>query len=421
MRLREASPLWRKGRRGAVLIQFAISLIAILGVVVFTLDGGLQMDRRRQAQTAADTAALAAADILFKNYVTYQGTDPKGQAKQAALSVAAANGFANDGTVTTVTVNIPPLSGPNLGQLGYAEVLVQYHQTAIFGVIYGANSYTINARAVAVGQWAPLNIGILVLDPTSSGSLSSGGGGMATVTAKVIVDSNSASAAVTTGGSSITAPEFDITGGYSGTGLNGTIKTGQTPTPDPLRFLPEPDPSTMPIQSTKKLMINSPTVLQPGVYQGGISVTGQGGITMAPGIYYMDGGGLSFTGQGSMYASGVMIYNNPHSSNDSISIQGSAQGSVLLTPPTSGIYQGMGLFQERGSSPTMSVSGNGNFYIQGTFYAASALLKIAGNSPGNVIGSQYISYDLTFSGNGGETIKWDAGKIAPIRNIGLVE
>jgi hypothetical protein len=197
------------------------------------------------------------------------------------LATAAANGFSNDGVSSTVTVNIPPQSGDHVGVAGYVEVIVEQFQQRAFSAIWSSAPVTVKARAVARGMWVPLKNGILVLDPTSSGSLSSNGGGSVSTTANVIVDSNSPSATVVTGGGSLTAPEFDITGvpGTSTSGggaIHGTILDGQVPTPDPLAYLPEPDQSTMTVQSTKtvKLQNQGSLSLQPGVYQGGISVTG---------------------------------------------------------------------------------------------------------------------------------------------------
>ena len=91
----------------------------------------------------------------------------------------------------------------------------------------------------------------------------------------------------------------------------------------------------------------------------------------------MDGGGFTFTGQGSLVGQGVMIYNAPQKSNDGISITGSSTASVYITPPTSGLYKGMTLFQDRKPDVAgMSVSGNGLINMTGTFYAARALLSV---------------------------------------------
>jgi hypothetical protein len=413
----------RQKRRGTVAVLAALCLTLIMGFAALSLDAALLMQDRRNAQAAADSAALAAAGNLFANWRANQGVDNSGAATEA-LASAAANGFANDGVNSVVTVNIPPLSGNFVGQAGYAEVIVQQFQQRAFSAIWASDPVSVKARAVARGMWTAQNFGILVLDPTSPGSLTSNGGSSVTTNVKVIVDSNSPTATTVTGGGVLTAPEFDITGvpGTSlagGAAINGTVLDGQVPTPDPLAYLPEPDPSTLTVQATKtvKLQNQGSLSLQPGVYQGGINVTG-GNLTLAPGIYYMDGGGFGFSGTGSLSAPGVMIVNAPQSNADTISITGT--GAINISPMTTGIYQGISFWQSRASSNTLTVSGGGSGAIYGTFYAQHGTLKVSGGG-GQSVGSQYISWDVVLSGNGNFTIDWKAPDVAPNKLFALVE
>jgi hypothetical protein len=399
-------------------------MTGILGFTALSLDAALLHQDRRTAQAAADSAALAAAGNLFANWRTNAGQDPAGAAANDALAAAAANGFSNDGVNSIVTVNIPPLSGDHIGQNGYVEVIVQQFQKRAFSAIWSSSAVSVQARAVARGMWVPHNIGILVLDPTSSGSLNSNGGSSVTTNAKIIVDSNSPSATTVVGGGVLTAPEFDITGvpGTSTSGggsINGTVLSGQVPTPDPLAYLPEPDPTNMTVQSkhTVKLTNQGSLSLQPGVYQGGINVTG-GNLTLAPGIYYMDGGGFSFTGSGSLTAPGVMIVNAPQSNSDNVKIAGT--GAINLSPPTSGLYQGISLWQTRASTNTLEVSGGGSGSVTGTFYAQHGTLKVSGGG-GSSVGSQYISWDVNLTGNGNFGIVWSPAAVAPEKDLQLVE
>jgi hypothetical protein len=186
---------------------------------------------------------------------------------------------------------------------------------------------------------------------------------------------------------------------------------------DPLRSLAQPNPATLPKQQGGGQTITSTTTLNAGVYQGGISIAGKAVVTMTPGIYYMQGGGFSVTGQATVTGNGVMIFND----NGGGSIKIAGQGAVTLSPPTSGIYQGITLFQDRTSNAEVSVTGNGSTKITGTFYAASALLKVAGNGSSDVIGNQYISYDLQVAGNGSVVMSYDANSGPKTRLIGLVE
>jgi hypothetical protein len=397
----------------------AVCLVILLGMVALVIDGGLLRDDQRQIQAAADTAALSAGDNLFANYQANQGLDPKGTAAAAATAAANKWGFTN------VVVNIPPLSGAYAGKVGFAEVIVTYTQKRFFSLIYGSAGFTMSARAVAQGRWVAPKDGILLLDPTSPGALTTVGGGTMSVNgAPLIIDSNSPTAANATGSGTVAASEMDITGvpGTGGSGnFVGTIYNNQRPTPDPLAFIPEPDPSTMVVQSKNPTHISgtTTTTLYPGVYKGGISVTGQGMLIMQPGIYYMDGGGFSFTGQGSMTAVGVMIVNAPKQSNDIINISGT--GAITMSPPTSGIYYGISLWQTRSSTNTVSVTGNGNTQISGTFYAQHGTLGISGNGVNDVVGSQYISYDMTVNGGGSFSVNWNPNTVAKTRVIGLVE
>jgi Flp pilus assembly protein TadG len=417
------------GRRlGTVAVLMAVTMVVLISIVAISLDGGTLLAERRRAQSTADAAALAAACELYKNAwsVSVLNFDPNGTAKQSALDTAKANGYANDGTTSTVTVNIPPQSGPYIGMTGYAEVIVEYHVTRSFSNIFASGPITVRARAVALGAPIAADVGILVLDPTGKGSFNANGSGGATVTGTpIIVDSSDPSAAIAGGGGTVTAPEIDITGGYSTSGggsFSGEINLGRRPVSDPLVDLPVPDPTTMTQQSRKASQYTSGTInLQPGVYKGGISASGTASINLAPGIYYMDGGGFSFSGQGSLTGNGVMIYNAPGNGNSAgISVNG--QGSVQLSGMTSGIFQGMTFFQDRTSNVTGNISGtSGTTSITGTFYFAGALLNITGNGGVVNLGSQYISNDLNLGGNGNININWTPNTVARKRSIYLVE
>jgi len=394
-----------------------------LGFTAIAVDGGLLLHDRRTVQAVADAAALAAADNLYYNYQSGSGLDSTGDATKAALAVVSANGFGQ----ASVTVNIPPQSGIAAGKPGYAEVLITYQQSRGFSGVFGKGAIPVSARAVAIGQWTAAKDGILVLNPTAPGALTNTGGGSFTVVgAPTIVDSNAPNDATATGGGTCTSPEFDLTGtpGISGSGhWDGTIYSGQQPTPDPLRYIPEPDPSTMEVQSKNQTHFSGNTAktfsISPGVYNGGITVSGQATLNMAPGIYYMNGGGFSFTGNGSLNASGVVIVNNPASNNDVININGN--GSINFSPPTTGTYAGISLWQTRTSTNSIYITGNGTSSMSGTFYAQHGTLNVTGNGVGDVIGSQYISYNVTLGGNGGFSISWNANLAGRSRYIYWVE
>lgn len=423
----------RFNRRGAIVVLVAVSLAAVLAFVAIAIDGGSLLERRRKSQATADASAMAAAEWLFRNYPKYRGLDDSsGSAAAAAKTIASANGYTNDGTTSIVTVRTSPatyLGGPNQGKVlpkGYVEVTVQYNQSRIFSGIIKSGKIPVSARAVARGNWEPAFVGIHVLDMHDAASLTATGESIVTVSggAAVIVNSDNSAAATSTGGT-LTADNFAITGGSSVSGgkggFYGGLNYGTEPQPDPLRNIPQPVMTDFVEQSKGKTQIsNGNRTLSPGVYHGGISLSGKANVTLLPGVYYMDGGGFSVGGQANLVANGVMIYNDPKSNSDVISLSGTDSATVTMTPPTSGIYQGMTLFQNRASTADMSVTGNGAFSMTGTFYGANALMKVGG-SGNSKIGSQYVSRYLSIVGNGGMTIDYNPATVIPARILGLVE
>src|SRR5262245_9003826 len=101
-----------------------------------------------------------------------------------------------------------------------------------------------------------------------------------------------------------------------------------------------------------------------------------------------------------------MIFAAPKQNPDVININ--RYGSITLSPPTTGIYVGISLFQQRSSTNTIYVAGNGTSSMTGTFYTAHGTLNVSGNGTNDVIGSQYISYQLKVNGNGTFKVAWDA-------------
>jgi hypothetical protein len=306
---------------------------------------------------------------------------------------------------------------------GYVEVTVKRNQKRYFSAILGSGTIPVQGRAVGRGKWEPAYVGIHVLDLHKSAALTATGESYVTVNgASVIVNSDAPDAATSTGGT-LSASPFNITGGSSVSGgkggFVGDVNYGTPPEPDPLRHIPEPDVNGIGVQSNGPVHVSNGTRrLSPGTYRGGISVSGRGSLVMDPGIYYMDGGGFAFTGQGSLLAPGVMIFNAPTGPSHKVDISGT--GSIYMSPPTSGLYKGLTLFQDRESANELSVSGGGDMKITGTFYAAGAMMKVSGGGDSKV-GSQYISRFLTITGNGGMTIDYDPSQAIPRRILGLVE
>ena len=265
------------------------------------------------------------------------------------------------------------------------------------------------ATCPAGTQLGPITTSVLALDPSGVGSLTTTGNGSLNAFSSVVVDSSSSSAVVVTGNGFIRAKDIFIVGNLSGglgtpppppgaliqMGNPTVIHVGAKSVADPLKALGAPDPSKLKSFPAASISLGTVT-LSPGVYAGGISISGNASVTLQSGIYYLQGGGLSVSGNATLAGSGVLIYNAPANPADQVQISGNA--AVILSPAASGTYKGIVLFQARASSEKITLSGNGKLNITGTFYAAAAPISVSGNGDA-CIGSQFISDSLNITGN----------------------
>jgi Putative Flp pilus-assembly TadE/G-like len=402
----------RRRRRGTVAPLTVLTLTLLVGMVAIAVDGGALLEDRRHVQAAADAAALAAAADLYANYANNNGADHAGRAARSALDTAAANGFGNDGVNSVVTVTVAPgryQGGPNAGQPLW---------TPGPDTVHALNLHS--NGAVSVGAFSSLKVnGPLRVNSDSVTAIVVGLGG--TISALVMILN------------ALLSGLLGLLLGLLGLGGGGSSVKYVPPLPDPLRYLAAPDPVALglPNQGTN-LTINSGTVqLHPGVYTGGLNIGGTANVTLhanadgTPGLYILQGGGLNVSGSATVTTSpgepgGIMVFNAWSLLTDAISIN--STGNVTLTPPNTGPYKGLTLFQARGSlttpGPTISLTGYAGTKITGTVYGAHAPCRCHG-SGGCVLGGQQIVDSLSVTG----AVNVDAsGKpVANTRQVGLVE
>ncbi len=408
-------------RRGMITVLLALFLIICLGIVAIALDGGIMLDDQRMVQAATDAAALAAATDLFVNYNINHGLDPNGTAKKSALTTAAANGFTSSNS--TITVNIPPASGPFAGNPnGYAEVIITYNQQPYFSQIWGVANLAVTSRSVARGQWLPANnIGALALDGSVSQALNLSSTGSLQVTkgGSVVVNSNNAQAATISGSGTVTAQSIYINGGYVGAGnFIGTVISPSPPVDDPLAQLQPLDPSTLILQSSVPLILTANTTLYPGVYVGGVVFAGAT-LTLQPGVYYFQGGGLSITA-GTLSGSGVLLFNGPGTATYPAGpINIAVTGTLTVSSLSKGSQQGVTLWQDASITSSVYLNFNGtNGTLTGSVYVPGATVIINGTQ--NLNGAQMIVRKLQISGSGSLSVD-PSGDRRKTRQIQLVE
>jgi Flp pilus assembly protein TadG len=193
----------RSAERGQILIIFALSLIAILAMAGLLIDGGRAWGDKRQAQTAADTAALNAAKAFAAQPDGTLLADRITAATAAAKFISDKNGFPA-GTVScpggagqagvTVNAGFAHVTSPPVANQTYIEVTVSRPmQTTLAGVV-GQSCWMVGARAVAsvtgavrIAEYPAIFAGIGP-NPCSSTALTNTGNSIH-VTGKVISNS----------------------------------------------------------------------------------------------------------------------------------------------------------------------------------------------------------------------------------------
>jgi hypothetical protein len=367
-----------------------IQLFVMLLLVLFAATGASLMDMERSGTADASGAQ-------YSNQARFMAESGLQEAKWYIEKVD--GGFTGASAEQVVTLN-----GADVGSYQYTVSRAGNIVSVTSVGYYPSKAKMHNVTKTLSDSFTSAYIGegVVILGSNNPGALTLGGNAKINVNGgRVLVNSGNAQGTILSGHATINAAEIDLVGGYSvsgNAGITGTIKTGYAQIADPLAALPVPDPTTMTVQSSSHLNVSGTVTLQPGVYTGGISVSSNSNVTLAPGVYYIDGGGLSTTGNAVFTANGVIIYNNPHSSTDSISLAGN--GNLTLTPPSSGPYKNISVFQTRSATAPATVSGNGTISMNGAFYAASANLTISGNGSGDTIGSMDVVGGLNISGNG---------------------
>jgi Flp pilus assembly protein TadG len=436
--------------------MFVLLMPVLLGMVGLTVDGGLMLVVYRQTQNAADAAALAAAvDIL-------NGASVASARATGTTYVQTYNNMSN----ATVTINIPPGSGPHSGNSQYAEAIVSYPFRTSFIQVAGANaSQTVTARAVAGWEIVTAGEGVMTLgtNPQGGKGLQVSGGASLSVQGGIIVDATGNSALDVTGGGTVSAQQVTVSGGTSGSSGVQSYPSGGGPSPlvdntgvnvpDPLASLAAPStasPGTYTVVNNSNPSGNNPPttsgsidvgngqtqVVYPGIYSY-IKITG-GTVTFNPGIYVVTGGktnAIDITG-GTVTGTGVMFYDtasnyDPSTGTDTGSgnsnfggINVSSSGvSLSGLNDSSSPYNGMLFFMDRSntgnSTATVSIQGGSSgATVTGTTYAPTASLSISGSGTWN---SQFLVNSMSISGQGTVTIQYNGQNQGLAPEVFLVE
>lgn len=385
---------------GQAMIFSLLAMTVLFGFIGFAVDVGVLLHSKRTMQTAADSAAIAAA--LEYNYADMT---------TAAQDAAAQNGVTIGANGGAVTVNTPPQYGSYAGQAGYVEAIVSQNQpTGFMGMISRLTSMTVTARAVATNGASKGCI--YTLGPSGTDISITGNANIQVPNCGVVDNSTSNCAMDLTGNITLNAQSIGIAGKACTTGnihVNPTPVTGIAPVSDPLAFIPTPTPSGC---QNLSLTGNATTTISQGCYNG-ISLTGNQGLNLNPGTYIINGP-LRLTGNVSMAGTGVTLVLL-----SSTSFTGNA--ALNLSAPTSGTYNGILIYQPSSNTDNLSLTGNAGSTLKGIIYAPASKVTFTGNSGSNVY-ADFVVKSLTLTGNAGfNDYASVAGDNTPLTAAKLVE
>jgi len=424
-----------EGGQATVFMALFMGLV-MLGFLAFVLDVGYLFREKRMAQAAADAAAVAAAE----EYSYSSGNSANAQI--AANAIAKLNGFDTTLANNPATVTVTQISSGNYSNTGSAvapsswvqAVVSQPIRTFFLGALDpGMRSLTVSASATAGGgQSSPTCV---CLEGATGQDLNmSNNARFSANSCGITVDSSSSNAVGVVGSASVCALSLGTVSSTwnnsnninnngsvcSATKVVQGISTSCAPTLPavPVDATCSADPFSGQQGGANYTVGPSSTY---GTTMGGntvcysaLTVNGNGDtVTLNPGIYVINGGELHFESGTNGGGNGVLFYltNGANLAIDNGAnvnlVAGGNTEAGSATAPSTGIYNGILIYEDPGGSPTadagdsqpISIQGGASTFFSGSIYAPLAAITV-GNGSNSTINADIVAQSLTMNGGG---------------------
>jgi hypothetical protein len=392
-----------RDEEGQTLVMTALCATVLIGFTGLALDIGVAYHAKRNLQTAADDAAIAAA----VNYQYVFNGDPAAAAKTAA----AKNGVA----ASYVTVNSSPTTGYHQG-LGFFEVVVIQPQNSFLAKVLGRSSFRVGARAVA--GVTPASACMYVLNTKDADSFKIKGN--ATVTANncgIQVNSTSSSAFCDGGSATIASPYVRLVGDQdTGGGCNkapgSTVLSGYATQNDP--FMNKSWPTLNDCNNNPGAVINAATVTSstPNLTTAYKSVTLGDGTSYKLTCFANPGGGaVTLSGPLTLGTAGegqIFLFENGVTMNGSVTVNGTLDnyqgsfnnqnGQLKITAPADKwkTYNGLALVQPSTNTTGTCQDGSLNNYVSSFSPNPPCLQAQFGSTGEDLVGYIYAPTSVTY-------------------------
>ncbi len=369
MNLDKIDLFWRNYRhdnRGNFLITFSVSAFALLIGVGTAIEYSNLNKVKTQMLDAAESAAVASASS-----VPY--TDPERRERAKLL-------FDENFTDNHVPHN-------NLDmKVALTPIRATVEATADvplkFLSMSGKKYMPVSVMAAAEMVFEPACV--LVTNPTRNQALRlQGHPTLATQDCYVHVNSSSLSSAVSQGNPVTLDTEFCLNGEFQGRrwGITPEVDCGEKA--DPYLGLPRPGvPACM--ERNFRTSSREVNTLRPGNYCGGLKFRSNSESVLEPGIYVISDGQFSLDPNATISGDGVVFYLTGDAANFSLS----SGANWEVTPPKSGDFKGLSIYQDPSSMPDRrnEIKGGGEMDITGGIYTPSADLRLQGSPELNLTG-----------------------------------
>lgn len=371
-------------RRGNFAVATAVAMVPLMLGLAASVDLTGTSDDAAQLQNSLDAAGLAIG-------TKYQPTMSASDVQQLGQTFFAANMSAADARELS-------------GSLAAFQAAASGDPSAYF--ISASSSISRPALISGMPAWQATRTAsikvkpgaqacVLALDQHADNAVNLQGSTSVAMSGCVIAANSDAADSVNRGGSAVvSAACVSTVGGTQGLTPPSAILSCGTPHENQYASF-DPLADVVPPAYTLCLPVpNGKTVtLSPGTY---CDKTLSGKITLNPGTYIMRNVVIKPGGNGSLSGQGVTIFLMENSQ-----LYINANEQVNLSPPTSGPYAGITIYQAHGNTQALTLNGGSGSVVSGFIYAPDAAITYAGNSDMNAQGSclRLVGDTVTMTGN----------------------
>ncbi|MDX8527474.1 pilus assembly protein [Mesorhizobium sp. MSK_1335] len=377
-------------RRGNFAIATAVAMVPVMLGLAASIDLIGTSDDAAQLQNSLDAAGLAIG-------TKYQPSMPASDVQQLGQTFFAANMSAADAQELSGSV-----AAFQAGASGDPSAYFISLSSSISRPAFVSGMPAWQATRFALVKLKPgAQACVLALDQHADDAVNLQGSTDVAMTGCVIAANSDAADAVNRGGSAVVgAGCVSTVGGTQGlTPPSATLSCGAPRENQYASFDPLAD--VVPPAFTLCLPVpNGKTVtLSPGTY---CDKTLSGKITLNPGTYILRNVTIKPGGNGSLSGQGVTIFLMENSQ-----LYINANEQVNLSPPTSGPYAGITIFQAHGNTQALTLNGGSGSVVNGFIYAPDAAITYAGNSDMNAQGGCLRLVGDTIAMTGNSAVKSD--------------